>query len=241
MRLGLHKYTISVIVSISLVGFSFAIIAYADNLNSAVFSKDSSPYGIPYGQWLNKWWTWNQGLAKSEHPRENYSPQRCTLHQSGPVWFLADILSGKEERTCTIPVGKAILVPLLTGEYHNDASVKSPLNKEQMRAEAMKGDENGVISATLDGVKIRNLEQYRTQSFSNITIGQNNIFDNLPGTYPSYVDGFFVFLQRLPPGKHDLDLKTQVLKSSWYPSCSIQLFSRSDISFDSKTIVISAI
>jgi hypothetical protein len=87
-----------------------------------------------------------------------------------------------------------------------------------MRAEAMKGDENGVISATLDGVKIRNLEQYRTQSFSNITIAKNNIFDNLSGTYQSYIDGFFVFLQPLPPGKHTLDLKTQVLNPPSTPA-----------------------
>jgi hypothetical protein len=80
-------------------------------------------------------------------------------------------------------------------------------------------DENGVISATIDGVKIRNLEQYMTQSFSNITIAKNNIFDNLPGTYPSYVDGFFVFLQQpLPPGKHTLDLKTQVLNPPGTPA-----------------------
>jgi hypothetical protein len=200
-----------VIIAISLLAFSFVIVAYADNLNPRLFSKYSSPYGTTYGQWLNRWWTWNQGIAKSEHPRENYSPEKCTINQSGPVWFLADILSGTEERTCTIPAGRAILVPLLTGEYHNDATVSSPLNKEQMRAEAMAGDEYGVISASLDGVEIHNVEQYRTQSFSNITVRENNIFDNQAGTFPSYVDGFFVFLEPLPPGKHDLHLKTQVL------------------------------
>jgi hypothetical protein len=62
---------ISSLVAFSFLSFSFVIVAYADNLNPVVFSKDSSPYGIPYGQWLNKWWTWNHGIAKSEHPRES--------------------------------------------------------------------------------------------------------------------------------------------------------------------------
>ena len=41
-------------------------------------------------------------------------------HQGGPVWFLSDQLEGREERTCNIPTGKAILIPLPTGECGYD-------------------------------------------------------------------------------------------------------------------------
>jgi hypothetical protein len=55
-------------------------------------------------------------IPTSEHPRDAYSEEKCAVNQEGPVWFLADQLGGREERTCTIPAGKAILIPLLTGE-----------------------------------------------------------------------------------------------------------------------------
>ena len=81
-----------------------------------LFSKDSAPYGVPYKQWLAKWWNWTQSLPTQEHPRDNYSPEKCAAGQRGPVWFLADALTGKEERTCTIPAEKAILAPTITGQ-----------------------------------------------------------------------------------------------------------------------------
>jgi hypothetical protein len=184
------------------------MLAYADSINPGLFSKDSSPHDVPYSEWISRWWQWNMGIPEAEHPRENYSAEKCSTNQSGPVWFIPDILTGKEERTCSIPAGKAILVPMLTGEYHDD--FPGQYTDAQLRQGAMAGDEYGVISATLDGKPLKNLEQYRTQSFHNITVPEDNIFDNPPGTFRGMADGFFVFLEPLPPGNHELQLSTSV-------------------------------
>ena len=83
---------------------------------------------------------------------------------------------------------------------------------EELRQCALAGDEYSIISATLDGQKIQNLEQYRTQTdFFNITIVKDNIFGSPVGTYKGIADGSFVFLEHLSPGKHDLRLTTSVL------------------------------
>jgi len=189
----------------------FTVFVNADNLNPGVYSKDSSPFGVPYKEWIHRWWQWNLGTPVTEHPRDNFTAQKCTSNQNGSVWFLPDILTGKEERSCTIPVGKAILVPLLSGECHNDGT-PPVMNDDELRKCASEGDEFGIISATLDGTKIQNLDQYRTQTgFYNITIAKNNIFDAVPGTgFKGNADGFFVFLEPPSPGKHDLRLTTSV-------------------------------
>ena len=44
--------------------------------------------------------------------------------------------------------GKAILVPLLTGDYDHESG---KMTDSQIRKEAMAGDEYGIISAVLDG------------------------------------------------------------------------------------------
>jgi hypothetical protein len=188
------------------------IFAKADSVNPGVYSKDSSPFGTAYSEWIHKWWQWNQGTPSSQHPRDNFTAQKCTTNQNGPVWFLPDILTGKEERSCTIPAGKAILVPLLTGECHNNGTPPI-MSDDELRKCAREGDEFGVLAATLDGRDIQNLDQYRTQTgFGNITVVKDNIFDNLPGTFnSSNADGFFVFLEPPSPGKHDLQLTTSVL------------------------------
>jgi hypothetical protein len=179
-------------------------------MNPGVFSKDSTPYGIPYGDWLAKWWQWTFSIPTAQHPRDAYTPEKCVLNQKGPVWFLADQLTGEEERTCTIPAGKAIFAPLLVGEC--DYSLPDVKSDESLRRCAMAGNEYGVIEATVDGIKLKSLEQYRTQSgFFNITIPKDNIYNGPAGTFRALADGFFVFLEPLPPGKHDVHLKVSVL------------------------------
>ena len=210
LRIRRSVSIIAAIILAFLISSSLLVFAQADSINPGVFSKDSSPNGIPYGEWIHRWWQWNMEIPTAEHPRDNYTPQKCTVNQRGPVWFLPDILSGKEQRTCTIPAGKDILVPLLTGECHNDG-VPKPMNDQELRQCAMAGNEYGVISATLDGKPLKNPEQYRIQTaFYNITVPEDNILKNKPGTFRGVADGFFIFLEPLSAGEHELHLKTSV-------------------------------
>jgi hypothetical protein len=139
--------------------FPYYITVMADDINPGVFSKDSAPYGAPYGDWIAKWWNWTMSIPKGDHPRDEYTPEKCAANQGGPVWFLADHLGGREDRTCTIPAGKALLIPLLTGECGYD--VPDVKNDEELRNCAMAGDEYGVVEATVNGDKLKNLESYR--------------------------------------------------------------------------------
>jgi hypothetical protein len=208
----LRNAIVSELISFALITFAFssAPSIAADSINPGVYAKDSTPYGIPYGEWLAKWWNWTVSIPAGQHPRDDYSPEKCQINQQGPVWFLADQLGGREERTCTIPAGQSIFIPLLVGEC--EFSTPELKSDEDLRRCASAGNEYGVIEATVDGVKVKNLEQYRTQSgFFNITIVEGNIYETPPGTFRGFADGFFVFLEPLPPGKHRVDLKVSVL------------------------------
>jgi hypothetical protein len=188
------------------------IFVNADELNPGVYSKDSKPYEISYGEWLAKFWTWFIQIPADVHPREHYTPERCATAQSGPVWFLSDILADKEERNCEIPSGKAILLPILNGICWSDESDPIPMSDQDLIKCAKEGNEYGVISATIDGREIKELNSYRAESpFFNITVPENNIFNNMPGVWKAKVDGFFLFLEPLPPGNHTLRTTTSVI------------------------------
>ena len=60
-----------------------------------------------------------------------------------------------------MPAGKAVLVPLLTGEC--DYGIPEVKNDEDLRRCAMAGNEYGTIEALVEGVKSKNLDQYTTQ------------------------------------------------------------------------------
>ena len=72
------------------------------------YDLNSNPYGQTYQQWASKWWQWHMSVPAAEHPRENYSPENCSINQNGTVWFLADGISIRsdpneaEQRECTI-------------------------------------------------------------------------------------------------------------------------------------------
>ena len=104
---------------------SLNIFVNADNLNPGVYSKDSKPFGIPYGDWLAKYNQWFIQIPTAVHPREHYTPDRCATDSKWPCVVLTDVLKGKEERTCTIPAGKAILMPALSGICWDDNTIST--------------------------------------------------------------------------------------------------------------------
>ncbi len=84
-------------------------------------------------------------------------------------------------------------------------------NDADMRTCASAGNGYGVIQATVDGVKMKNLETCRASRYFNSSIVANNIYDSPAGRYRAFADGFFVFLEPLSAGNHDVHLKVSVL------------------------------
>jgi len=123
---------------------------------------------------------------------------------------VTDSLSGTVDRTCTIPAGKSIMIGLLTGEC--DKSDPTLHSDQDVRQCATEGNDYGVIGATLDGVRLQNLDQDNRidSGFYNLTIPADNIYKEKPWTYKAFTNGFFAFLRPLPPGTYNLHLTVSI-------------------------------
>ena len=149
---------VKIVVCLAAVTFLVASISsankiYSDSLNPGVYSRDSSPFGVPYKDWVAKWWDYNVDISAEEHPRDNFSQERCNLdqNQSDPVYYLPDNLGGEEIRTCTVPAGMAILAPLITGSCWDDDTDPKLKTEAGLRGCSREGQEFSAIRATLDG------------------------------------------------------------------------------------------
>jgi hypothetical protein len=206
------KYFMSTIIISIFILFGGSIIhfvaAQSGGNKSGIFSTDSKPYGLTYGEWTAKWWTWIMTIPKNLSPADDNTGARCPQGQNGPVWFLAGSLTGKADRTCTIPAGKAILFPILNSECSYAEFPKLKTESDLRKCAVSEVNQVTHVEATVDGVPLQKSQILRIQSpMFNFSFPDNNIFGAPKGPTSAVGDGFWVFLQPLSPGKHDIAFK----------------------------------
>jgi hypothetical protein len=204
-----------VLMPIVVVVKNYSLLAWAQNTttsassnNIQVFPPDSNPYNFTYGDWSAKWWQWALSIPADINPLLDQTGENCDVNQSGPVWFLVGTQGGPAERRCTIPEGMAIFFPIING-YGSYA--ENPLTKTESELRALSKstfDQVRVVEATIDGVKLANLENHRVQSpLFNFTYPQNNIGGVPPGPSQAVAEGYWVMLHPLAAGEHTIQFR----------------------------------
>jgi hypothetical protein len=173
-----------------------------------VFPAESVPYNLTYGDWSARWWQWVIYIPANINPLLDQTGENCDANQSGPVWFLTGTFGGPAERRCIIPEHKAIFFPIVNvyASY-----VENPLIKTESELLAfIKPALDGVIvlEATVDGVKLENLENYRVQSpLFNVSYPENNLGGVPPGPSQAISDGYWLMLYPLGAGEHTIHFR----------------------------------
>jgi hypothetical protein len=189
---------------ISISQFALAQDPTSNSGNPVIFPPDSQPYGLNYGEWTAKWWQWAHSIPTERNPQLDDTGEDCAQaqNQTGPIWFLAGTSGGSVDRTCTIPAGKAILFPIV-----NTINIRAASETDEELLAVAKNMANSVttLEASIDGVPLQNLSNYRIQSpFFNVNLPSDNIFGISGGSYRAVADGYWVFLEPLPPGQHEI-------------------------------------
>jgi hypothetical protein len=182
------------------------------NVNPRVIPPQTMPYGLSYGDWAARSSQWWMETPYDVNPANDYTGANAGVGQSGPVWFLAQVLeypdtgesvvTGGAERTFTVPAGKALFVPTYV------SSVSWPFNCET-EAEAREWNAWWMahvteLEATVDGRPVRNLFAYG---------GASAVFqvqwryspapeDWWTEPQPTIADGYFFILAPLRVGQH---------------------------------------
>lgn len=223
MKQALARITLGLLFvgSILLIYIGFTI-----TYGVEVFSKDEQPFGIPYDEWIGKYWKWliTQTTEQSEPPNGS-----CLIYKSDSMVMLLDpSVGGKHELECDISSKDGIMIASWNGFLENNdkddvpdntpPQLLSNLTKEQVNLGAVTSDVkvDGKSVAKLDEIssmspnnklnyKINTMDNF-TEIYAkpfNITIPENTFLpDQVPGTWPSGAHGWFTFLKPLPPGDH---------------------------------------
>jgi len=209
-------------------------IGFTNTYAAGVFSKNEKPFGIPYDEWVGKYWKWFITVTPEQSEPANGS---CMINKTGSMIMAYDpSVGGNHQLECDISSKDGIMIPSWTGFYEHNNKVDLPANfpaeklsnltKEQVDLGAVTSNVmvDGKSVAKLDEVtsmspnnivntKVNTMDNF-TEIFAkpfNITIPENTYLpEQVTGTWPSGAHGWFTFLKPLPPGDHKVSYTLNV-------------------------------
>jgi hypothetical protein len=167
--------------------------------------------GLSYSDLTAKWWEWITNIPEDKNPGLDMTGERCSIKQSGTVWFLAGTMGGSAERECQIEKGKSILFPIIGG-YCSYLTDPTTTTVSDLRDCARKGNDDAVLQVSIDGISLENLDQARitTEPFPLVVL-KDNVYGIPVGNTTAVADGYYVFIKPLAPGIHEIHFSGSII------------------------------
>ena len=90
-----------------------------------IFPPDSKPYNLTYADHAKNYWKWTLSVPASENHVNDQTGEKCANGQTNTnssVFYLTYNNGGKSERTCIVPAGKGLLIPVMQVEWSDKES-----------------------------------------------------------------------------------------------------------------------
>jgi hypothetical protein len=183
-----------------------------------VLPPDAPAYGATYAEWAARYFQWNLSFPMAVSPSTDPTGERCGYGQAGPVFFLpggepaffepgGTPPAGAPARACTVPAS----VPLLLHLFGANCSTVEPppfFGRDEAELRTCTTallDTTTVLTASVDGVAIPDLERYRVQTpLFRVALPADNYLGVEPTTVEAVGEGYFLVLAPLPPGEHEV-------------------------------------
>jgi hypothetical protein len=201
----------------SLVVLSLSMISLVNGqVLDKVYAPNTKPFGLTYGQWSEKWWQWSLSIPLADNPGGDDTGEKCAVGQSDiNVWYLAGTFGGPVVRNCKIPEGKAIFFPVVNSECSYLEFPAYKTETELRKCAVTFADKVSNLDASVDGVKIPDIQKYRFQSgLFNFSLPAENVLGLAPGTTDSVADGYWIMLKPLAEGEHTIQFGGSVVDVS---------------------------
>ena len=164
------------------------------------------------------WWQWALSIPGAVNPLNDVTGQYCMVGQSGDTWFLGGSFNGGTvSRSCSLPQGARLFFPVANAVNFDTPGVcgqGASLTVSQLRGfSASFIDSLTRVSATLNGVPVRDVRRLRSKVFA-LALPGENLFAPFCGSSPvpaglysrSVDEGYYGEIENLRVGTHTLQL-----------------------------------
>lgn len=180
-----------------------------------VAASDSNPNGASYQDWTARYWQWLLSVPSDVNPVYYKDGSNCYKNQpEGNVWFLVGETEGIAVRTCSVPEGKAIFMPII--EVECDTATDDSLETEEEFSTCVDEALGNVskVEATIDGNPITGLDDYKVRSgIVDVEVPELNLLAG-SGTLKLMTDGYWIMINPLPKGEHVIELRAEVTQDA---------------------------
>ncbi len=182
-----------------------------------IFPPGSKPYGLTYAEHEKNFWKWILEIPAKESPLNDRTGEKCATGQSNTnssVFYLSMNNGGISERTCKVPVGKGLLIPVMQVEWSDKEAPGASI--EELHKSAKK-DQDSVNSLYLKigdkEYKYDDLIKYRTQTdVFEVVFPDYGVFGVIEGGVSKAVaDGFYIITEPLIKGNYSVHFKSSLI------------------------------
>ena len=220
---------------LSVLLFSFVVSSVKGSTSANIFPVGSTPYGLPYPKHIENFWKWILSIPARDNPINDPTGEKCTTGQSNTnssLFYLAFNNGGASERTCKVPVGKGLFIPVMQVELTEKDVPGATIQELKLSA---KTDQDSVNSLYLKiGDKEYNFEdlrKYRTDTDGfDVNYADNGIFGIVEGGPTKAVaDGYYIMTDPLQQGNYTVHYRSSL--SCLEPGCAEPNFAQ-DIKYN---------
>jgi hypothetical protein len=220
---------------LSVLLFSFVVSSVKGSTSANIFPVGSTPYGLPYPKHIENFWKWILSIPAKDNPINDPTGEKCTTGQSNTnssLFYLAFNNGGASERTCKVPVGKGLFIPVMQVELTEKDVPGATIQELKLSA---KTDQDSVNSLYLKiGDKEYNFEdlrKYRTDTDGfDVNYADNGIFGIVEGGPTKAVaDGYYIMTDPLQQGNYTVHYRSSL--SCLEPGCAEPNFAQ-DIKYN---------
>jgi hypothetical protein len=202
------------VIILAVIPFYMSAAAASNSLN--IFLPGNKPYGLSYSDHIKNFWKWILAIPAKDNPYNDQTGERCTTGQSNlnsSVFYLAPNGGGHSERTCKVPVGKGLMIPVMHVEI-SDLEMPGASVKEISDAAKEDQDRTNSLYLKIDDreYKMNNLTKYRTHTEPfETTWPDKAIFGIEKGGNSTVVaDGWYILTEPLAKGSHTIYFKSSL-------------------------------
>ncbi len=213
----ISKYILFVIISILIAPFPGT--TWAQNATSIknpveFFPLSDKPFGLSYEDHVKNYWKLFLPIPVDKNPFEDKTGEKCTYAQnaSKSVFYLIGNSGGKTIKTCKIPAGLGLLIPIIVVEA---SQAETPGATIEDLNRIAKNDQDHVTSLSLriNGTeyKYEDLLKYRTHTKDfDVIFPDNAEFGAAPGPSKVVADGYYIITKPLAPGNYDIEFSGSI-------------------------------